>query len=79
MSIDLSEFDSDARRECKLKTTEFTPEQREKLDAVVDNQLYSTYAIRKVLQRWGHPLATQTIDKHRKRDDSGKRTCGCDA
>jgi hypothetical protein len=76
--VDLSEFDPENRRSCKVKSLDLTEEQREKLDAVLDDRNRSTYTIRKVLHRWGKPLATQTIDKHRRRDVDGKRICGCE-
>lgn len=75
--VDLSEFEPETKRPCKFQTIDLTPENREKLEEVIDDASYSTYVIVKVLRRWGVPLATQTVNKHRKRDIEGARLCGC--
>lgn len=67
MPIDMSEFESEGRFECKIAQLKekLSPEQNDKLEHAFDRG-YTTYAIRKVLNKWGSRIAAQTIEKHRK-------------
>ena len=63
--VDLSEFDTRKPRGCKVPTLALKPEQRSKLDAAFLSSKISTYAIGKVLEKWGVGIAQNTLQKHR--------------
>lgn len=63
--LDLHEFETKKSRDCLVPTLTLDKEQRAKLTAALERKTISTYAIKKVLDGWGQPLAQATIQKHR--------------
>jgi hypothetical protein len=68
----LSEFRA-KKRACLIASLDLTPEQREKLDAAMDEPSISTNTIWNVVSGdWGVKVAANTISKHR------RKQCTCD-
>lgn len=72
MTVDVSEFETASLRQgpvCTFASLSFTPEQKAKLDLVIDHRPdITTAAIYRVLKGWGYNVSDTTIARHRRRE-----------